>query len=263
MANEYVEISYWQVGIAALLILVNGAVSLGLRLGIERRLVLAASRMTIQLLSLGFVLHWVFALRRWEAVLGLGVLMTLIAGFSAVGRTDFRYRGIWTNSLVSVWASAWLVTGLAMLVVVQAEPWYHPQYAVPFLGMILGNTLNGISLGLDRFGKELESNRPQIEALLTMGATSWEAAREPVREALRTGLIPIINAMLIAGVVSLPGMMTGQLLAGVDPVQAVKYQLVIMFLIAAGTTLGTLAVVVLSYRRLFNTDHQLIAPPPR
>ena len=124
--------------------------------------------------------------------------------------------------------------------------------------MILGNTLNGVSLGLDRLGEELDAKRDQVEALLALGATRWEAARAPIQQAVRTGMIPIVNSMMVVGLVSLPGMMTGQLLAGADPIQAVMYQIVIMFLIAAGTSLGTLSVVLLSYRRLFNQDHQFL-----
>jgi putative ABC transport system permease protein len=122
--------------------------------------------------------------------------------------------------------------------------------------MILGNTLNGLSLGLDRLGTELATRRDHVEALLALGATRWEAAREPIRAAVRTGMIPIINAMMVVGIVSLPGMMTGQLLAGVSPIQAVRYQIVILFLIASGTALGTVSVILLSYRRLFNEQHQ-------
>ncbi len=100
--------------------------------------------------------------------------------------------------------------------------------------------------------------RQQVEALLTLGATRWEAARPLVQQAVRTGLIPTINAMMVVGVVSLPGMMTGQILAGASPVEAVKYQIVIMFLIASATALGTVSVVLLSYRRLFNEHHQFL-----
>jgi putative ABC transport system permease protein len=257
MGDTYIELTYWQVALAASLVLINGAISLALRLDLERPLLVASVRMTVQLLLIGFVLHWIFALHRWQAVVALALLMTLIASAAAVGRTEHRHRGIWISSFVSIWASSWLVTGLALVVIVQVQPWYRPQYAIPLLGMILGNTLNGISLGLDRFGRELEANRHQVEALLALGATAWEAARQPVREAVRTGLVPTLNAMLIAGIVSLPGMMTGQLLAGVDPIQAVKYQLVIMFLIAAGTSLGTLGVVLLSYRMSFTSEHRL------
>jgi putative ABC transport system permease protein len=150
------------------------------------------------------------------------------------------------------------VTAVALLAVVQVRPWYLPQYAIPLLGMILGNTLNGISLGLDRFGEELVGKRDQVEALLALGATRWEAARASVGRAVRTGMIPTLNTMMVVGLVSLPGMMTGQLLAGADPMQAVMYQIVIMFLIASATALGTVSVVLLGYRRLFSRDHQFL-----
>ena len=151
-----------------------------------------------------------------------------------------------------------LVAAVALFVIVPARPWYSPQYAIPLLGMILGNTLNGISLGLDRLGGELSARRGQVETLLALGATRWEAARQPAQQAVRTGMIPLINSMMVVGIVSLPGMMTGQLLVGVNPLQAVRYQIVIMFLIASGTALGTVGVVLLSYRRLFGHDHQFL-----
>jgi len=224
----------------------------------ERRLLVAATRTVLQLALIGLVLDWVFAIRSPWVVVPLMALMALVAGVAAVRRTDRRYRGIWLNSLVSIFASSWIVTGVALLAIVRVRPWYDPQYAIPLLGMVLGNTLNGISLGLDRLTEELSSRRDRVEALLALGATRWEAAREPVRRSVRTGMIPIINSMMIVGIVSIPGMMTGQLLAGVDPLNAVEYQIVIMFLIASATALGTVGVVLLGYRRLFSPDHQFL-----
>ena len=126
--------------------------------------------------------------------------------------------------------------------------------------MILGNTLNGISLGLDRLGNELASKRDQVDTLLALGATRWEAARGSIQQALRTGMIPTINMMVVVGLVSLPGMMTGQLIAGQSPEQAARYQIMILFLIAAGTSMGTVGVVLLGYLRLFS---QITSSCPR
>ena len=149
------------------------------------------------------------------------------------------------------------MTAFALLVVFEGtEKWYQPQYAVPLLGMVLGNILNGITLGLNSFTESLVNRRDYIESMLALGATRWEAALEPVREAIKTGMTPIINAMMIVGLVSLPGMMTGQLVSGMDPMHAIKYQIVIMFLIAAATALGTVGVVMLTFLRLFSKDHQ-------
>jgi putative ABC transport system permease protein len=216
---HYLKLDYLQVALAALLIVINAAISIALRLKLERSLALASLRTIGQLLR--------------------------------------RYPGIWLNTILSVWASAWLVTAFALLVVMHGiERWYQPQYAIPLLGMVLGNTLNGISLGLNTFTDTLATRREQVEMRFALGATRWEAARVPLQQAVRTGMIPIINAMMVVGVVSLPGMMTGQLLSGTPPLEAVKYQIVIMFLIASATALGTVAAVLLSFRRLFSVDHQ-------
>lgn len=254
---KYVDLSYLHVGLAAGLILVSGLVSVALGLNLGRSLLLASVRTILQLLLIGLVLESVFAMKQWYAVVGLLLLMTIIAGVAAVGRTERRYPGIYLDSIVAVWSSSWIVVAYGLLAIMdEVEPWYQPQYAIPLTGMILGNSLNGISLGLNRLGDQLATQRDRVEAMLTLGATRWEAARGSVRLAVKTGMTPIINSMMIVGIVSLPGMMTGQLLAGVSPLQAVRYQIVIMFLIAAATSLGTVCVVLLSYRRLFNADHQ-------
>ena len=256
MGNPYIELSYFQVSLAALLILINGGISLLLRLELERRLLIAAVCTVVQLLLIGFVLEWVFRIDRWYVVVVMMAVMTLVAGVAAIQRTAFRFRGIWVRSIAATWLSSWLMASLALAVIVRVRPWYTPQYAIPLLGMILGNTLNGVSLGLDRLGSELSAKRDQVDGSLALGATRWEAARPHVQQAVKTGLIPTINAMMVVGIVSLPGMMTGQLLAGTSPIEAVKYQIVIMFLIASGAALGTVSVVLLSFRRLFNDDHQ-------
>jgi putative ABC transport system permease protein len=250
------DLSPWQVGLAALLILVNAAVSLALRLGLERQLLLAAARMVVQLLLVGQVLALIFDVERWFLVLALAAVMAVVAGIAAVRRVSRPYPGIWLTSTVSIWLASWLITAYALLAVVQVERWYDPQYAIPVLGMVLGNLLNGVSLGLERLTDALVVHRGRVEGLLVLGATRWEAARQPVQQAVRTGMIPMINTMMVTGIVSLPGMMTGQILAERQPMKAVKYQIVILFLIASATALGTIGAVLLGYLRLFNRRHQ-------
>jgi putative ABC transport system permease protein len=248
----------WQVGLAVALVLVSGAISIALQLGLERRLFVASVRTVVQLLLIGYVLEWIFAAEHWGIVAALMLAMTLIAGVSAVRRVERRYRGLVLDSILSIAVSSWGVTGVALAAIVQPDPWYKPQYAIPLLGMILGNTLNGIALGMDRMGQEFDSRRDEVETLLALGASRWEAAKTPIQQAVRTGMVPMINSMMVVGLVSLPGMMTGQMLSGESPLGAVNYQIVIMFLIAAGSALGTVSVVLLGYRRLFNQDHQYL-----
>ncbi len=257
--GAYLELTYVQVGLAAVLILINGAISFSLRLGMERSLLMASMRTILQLLLIGLVLDWVFRVERWYVVVGILAVMTLIAGVTAVQRNRRRYQGIWLDTIISIWASSWAITAFALFAVMSGiDKWYQPQYAIPLMGMVLGNTLNGISVGLSTFTETTFTRHDEIDTLLALGATRWEACQAPMRHALRTGMTPIINSMMVVGVVSLPGMMTGQLLSGTAPEQAVKYQIVIMFLIASATALGTTGAVLLSFRRLFNAQHQFL-----
>jgi len=255
--TDYLQISYGQVALSALLLAVNAGLSFALKLGLERRLLIAAVRMSAQLLLIGYALEWIFQLAHPGPVLAVACAMAAMAGVSAVSRTSKRFAGIYWDSLVSVFGAAFLVTGLALSGLIPVEPWYEPQYLIPILGMVLGNTLNGITLGLDRFMEGITQRRGLIEAHFALGATRWEAAHQEVREALRVGMIPTLNSMMVMGIVSLPGMMTGQILGGVRPVDAVRYQIVIMFMIASATALGMFCVVMLAFRRLFDGHHRL------
>ncbi len=257
MKASYLAISNWQLGLAALLIVINLGLSLWLRLGLTKTLVIAGLRMVTQLLLLGFILEYIFALNTPLPILAIGIVMAGFAGIAAVRRTRRRFIGIYWNGLLAVFASSFVVTGVALGGIIQVHPWYEAQYSIPLLGMVLGNTLTGISLALDRFMDGVIGERERIEATLSLGATRWEAAHDLVRDSLRTGMIPIINSMMVMGIVSLPGMMTGQLLAGVAPASAVRYQIVIVFMIAAAVALGALGMILLAYRQLFNSRHQL------
>jgi len=192
-------------------------------------------------------------------VLAIALVMAALAGIAAVNRTQRRFPGVMWDSLVTVVAAAFLVTGASLLGILRVRPWFEAQYAIPLLGMVLGNTLNGISLALDRFTEGVANGRDGIESALALGATRWEAAHALVRQSLRTGMIPTINAMMVMGVVSLPGMMTGQILAGAAPTDAVRYQIVIMFMIASATALGALGVTLLAFRALFDARDRLRA----
>lgn len=250
-------ISDGRLALSTLLILVNVGLSLALRLGLARSLLVASGRMVVQLLLVGSVLEWLFRQDNAPLIVLLGAAMAMIAGISAVQRTRRRFVGIYLNSLLSVLAASALVTGLAVAGLIQPQPWYSPQYLIPLLGMVLGNTLNGISLGLDRFMEALGSGRDQVETALALGATRWEACQEVVRDAIRVAMIPTINSMMVMGLVSLPGMMTGQILQGAAPAAAVRYQIVILFMVASATALGVFGVVALAYGRLTSPEHQL------
>ena len=254
---EFIELGPWQLAIAALLVVAAGAISLTLRLGIERRLGIAALRTVVQLGLLGLVLERVFALRNPPFIVALLVLMTIFAAREAVVRSSRHYKGIMLDAWLTMTVSCFAVGGVVTNLVVGVDPWYEPQYVIPLLGMILGNALTGISLGLDRFLDHLDVRSSEVELRTAFGATRREALRAPLRDAIRTGMIPIIIAMAAAGIVSLPGMMTGQILAGSPPMQAVAYQIVVMFMLAAAVAFGAMLVVVLAGRHFMGADATL------
>lgn len=258
--REIVLLTNWEVATAAGLVVLNGVVSLSLRLGLERRLLLASLRTCGQLVLAGYALQLVIRLNSLPVILSVMLLMTLIAGWAATGRVEKRYPGLLLDSVCAVFITAWVTTAIALAGVMRPRIWWDEpaQFTIPLIGLILGNTLNGISLGIDRLGTYYLSHRREVEMRLTLGATRWEAGRDGVRHAVRTGMIPVINSMMVVGLVSLPGVMTGQMLAGVPPVAAVRYQIAVMFLIAAGTAMGTTTAALLAYRRLFNTHHQFL-----
>ena len=245
--------------VGAVLVLLNAGLSLRWRLGLERSLAIAALRTAVQLFLIGFVIKALFQLASplWTGAMAMA--MILLAGYEVRARQTRRFTGVWSYGLgaLSVAAGAGLVILLALTVIVQPEPWYQARYAIPLLGMVLGNAMTGVSLALEALATTASRERPAIEARLALGADRTTALKPAVRQALRTGLMPIINAMSAAGVIALPGMMTGQILAGADPVEAVKYQILIMFLIAGGTGFGVFLAVGLAAQRLSDTRHRL------
>ena len=256
---SYVTLGYGDIALAAILLCINAALSAGMQLGLERRIAISAARMVVQLTTVGLVLKALFVVQSpWLTVLVIGVMISF-AGYEAYARQDRHFTGFWSWGLgvLSMAVAALLVTALALGTAIRPDPWHHPQYAIPLLGMVLGNTLTGVSLGLERLMASTAQKRPAIEAHLLTGAPIRVAMKGCVREAMRAGMIPTINAMAATGVVALPGMMTGQILAGVAPVDAVKYQLLIMFLIAGGTGIGLTAAVLGGARLLSDDRHRL------
>jgi len=252
--SSLIELGPIQIAIATLLVVAAGVVSFALRLGIERRLAVAAVRTVIQLGLLGLILERVFSLRHPVVILGILVLMTVFAAREAASRTSRAYRGIIIDAWLAMAVSCFAVGGVVTQVVVGVEPWYEPRYVIPLIGMILGNSLTGIALGLDRFLDHLSARHAEVELRIAFGATRREALATPLRDAVRTGMVPIINSMAAAGIVSLPGMMTGQILAGSPPLQAVAYQIVVMFMIAAAVAGGAMLVVLLAGRHFMGAD---------
>ena len=254
-----IPLSHWDLALAAALVLLLAGISWRLKLGQERSLLIAAVRSTVQLMLVGLVLKAVFAQQHYVWVALIGLVMLAVAGWEVLARQKHKFRGWWGYGIgsLSMFISSFGVLVLTLTTIIGADPWYLPQYSIPLLGMLLGNTMTGVAVSLDNLTHNTAERKAVIEARLMLGH-DWHGAISDIRrDALRSGLIPIINSMAAAGIVSLPGMMTGQILAGSPPLEAAKYQLLILFLITAGTGLGSLAAVWIGSQRLFDERQRL------
>lgn len=254
-----ITLSTLDLSVAAVLVVGLALLASRVHRSLGVQVAVAAARTTIQLLLIGLVLKALFAHAHagWVALMAL--VMLLAAGREVRARQHRRLAGWWGFGVgtISMFLSSFAVTVFALVAVIGTTPWYEPQYAIPLLGMLLGNTMNGIAIAQDRLNEAAWKRRGEIEARLVLGHPAHDAIADLRRESVRAGLIPIVNSMSAAGLVSLPGMMTGQILSGTAPEEAVKYQILIMFLIAVGTGLGTIVAVGVTTRRLFDDRQRL------
>lgn len=228
------------------------------KLGKGWEIALAGLRMTLQLIAVGFVLTYVFSWQRlWVTVL-IFLVMEGFAVYTVFGRVRKKIipalRPVIAASMILGTAGA---LAYFLFVIVRVRPWYDPRYFIPIAGMIIGNSMNGVVIGVERLGSGLRSQIERVEGALMLGATTREAARPFVREAFAAGIMPIVNNMMGMGIVFLPGMMTGQILSGTDPLEAIKYQIAIMLAIAGSVGLSVFLATELGYRRFFNRASQL------
>jgi putative ABC transport system permease protein len=258
-------IGTWELVLASGFLLVAAGLSLALSLGLVRELLVAAGRTYLQLLALGFVLRWVFGVASPWLVGGILALMIVVATQTALRRVRHRPPKLFLSTLGALVLTGTIITLAVTGLIVRVEPWYLPRYVIPLAGMVIGNAMNGVAVSLERLFHDLAGRRPEILTLLALGATPWEVVRPSARAAVRSGLIPTINSMSAAGIVFIPGMMTGQVLSGTDPRIAAAYQIVVLLMIAAATAGASMLAVVAGYRRVFDVEARFTGgePAPR
>jgi putative ABC transport system permease protein len=222
----------------------------GLRL--SRDIAISLVRMSVQLAVVGFYLKTLFALN--EPLLnGLWVLvMLMVADVSILQRAGLRLRYFALSTFTAIALGTLFSTFYLVVLVIQPEHYYDARYVVPLAGMILGNCLQGNVIALERFYSGLKKNEDEYLTFLLLGATRWEAVRPFYRTAIKASISPSIANMATMGLVSLPGMMTGQILGGSEPWLAVKYQIAIMVCIFTSTTLACVINLKLSVNMAFN-----------
>ncbi len=244
----------WALG----LIVAAIALSSWQKLGLEGSLALATGRTIAQLTVVGYFLGVVFAFKSPWAVLAVLGGMLVIASIVARNRISQKIPRLLPLIAGSILVSTALTLTYTSLLIVQPQPWYEPQTIIPLAGIVLGNAMNGAAIAGDRLVSTLNSSQLEIETHLSLGATPQQAVAHYRRDAIKAGLIPTINSMMVVGLVTLPGIITGQLLGGANPIQAAAFQMLILFMLAFATLLTTILVTQGLLRQFFNPAAQLI-----
>lgn len=257
-AGTYYPIDVWGLLAAMLMVVAAAAVSWRMRLGIGRTLLWSACRALLQLCAMGLIIGFVIrADNPWlvalliVVMLGAGVQITL-------SRAKGVPRGMTAPVLLALVITMLLMLTLVAELIVRPMPWYSPQLVVPLTGMLLGNSVSALAVGLTRFFESMRDRRDEIQMMLALGATTWEAARPSIVSSLRLGLLPTTASLASSGIVTIPGMMAGQVIAGGDPFDAAKYQFVILAAISALTLLADTIITLLVYRRCFTDRDQYL-----
>ncbi|MEM9818537.1 MAG: iron export ABC transporter permease subunit FetB [Cyanobacteria bacterium P01_D01_bin.6] len=255
-----IELGLWQIAFALVFMVAAIALARWQRLGLELTLLNATARTVLQLLAVGYVLAIVFAWQNPYSVIAVLLVMLAIATVVARNRIDRRLSRLLPILAGSLLTALFLTMVYTMSAIIRPEVWYEPRYLIPLAGIVLGNAMTAATIAGDRLVTTLKRNPVVIETHLSLGASPQQAIAVYRREAIKAGLIPTINAMMVVGIVKLPGVITGQLLSGADPLNAALYQMLIMFMLAFSDLLASILVTAGIRRLFFNSTEQFTIP---
>ncbi len=259
MSGGAIDVSLGEVAAALVLVAIAAAISRWRRAGLEADIGIAVVRSFIQLTAIGFVITAIFDTDSLLLVLALLVVMVAFGAFTARSRAR-HVPGSLGPLVIALALSAAATLGLVLaLGIFPAEP----RYLVPVGGMVIGNAMTASAVALNRLGDEMASAAARIEATLALGATARVAAEPIVRGALRSGTIALIDSTKTTGLIFFPGTMVGMLLAGADPTDAVRLQLILLYVLVGAVAISALVATTLAYRGFFTPDHQLRDPVRR
>ncbi len=239
---------------AAALMLIAGIVSWKLGLAQEKSIAVATVRAFIQLLAMGFLLIYVFKYQNWWFVLLILLAMVMAATQIAVSRVRKRVSGLYLNVFLSLFVSAIVIAFIVVEGVIHPDPWYSARQLIPITGMALGNAVSATAVAMDRLFADMDARRDEIFTMIALGATPREASFPSIKAAVGAGITPTLATMSAAGIVQIPGMMSGQILSGSDPILAAKYQIVVLLMVSAATTVAIVMICFLVYKKRFSAE---------
>ena len=236
--NSIMDLSIFQLSIAYIFVIIMLIIFKYRGIRREKQILIASTRMTLQLTIMGYILMFVFNNPSWWLTSLMIIVMISFAIYNSIKRVKIKMsQELKAIIAFSLACGALLTAVFFILVVLKVRPWFNPQYFIPISGMIVGNSMTGIALGANKLCSDFEDKRVEIENSLMLGASPIAATREIVNNAFDNAILPTMNNMLTMGIVSLPGMMTGQILSGTFPLTAIKYQIGILLAILGSTSL--------------------------
>lgn len=256
--DKVLDLQIWQLSAAYIFILILLCIVRLRGIPREKEILISSVRMTLQLILTGYILMYLFDNSNPFLTILVIVIMEAFAVYNIFKRVNvnlsLRLKKIIAISMVAGTTASLLYFIFA---VINLSPWYNPRYFVPIAGMLIGNAMTGISLGVNRLVDGMKTQKHLIESALMLGATPKMASKQIVDNAFDSAILPTINSMVGMGIVFLPGMMTGQILSGTSPVTAIGYQIAIMLGILGSVALTVILFVQLGYKTFFNEAHQL------
>lgn len=244
----------FQISLAFIFVIIPLVMSVVLKLGLEKDVIIAAVRSTIQLMIVGYILTFVFD-GNHPIYMFLMILLMIAAATQNIIKKGQGIRGITWKIVLTLIVVEVLTIGI--LTGFRIIP-FEPRYVIPISGMMIGNAMVLSLLFLNRFLSELDQNDEQIELILSLGGTPKQAIHRVLMTSIKNSMIPTIESTKTMGLVQLPGMMSGQIIGGADPLVAAQLQLLIIFLLMTAATLSSVLVGFLSYPTLFNDREQYI-----
>lgn len=213
----------------------------------------ATARALVQLLAMGFIIQAAIELNNPLVSFSLIGVMVLAAVQIALAKGSGVSRGLWPQVLLTLAVSVLLEIVITELVV-RPTPWYAPEVLITMAGMLLSNVVTAVAIALTRFFRDMRQRCGEVEMMLALGATPAEAAKPSIVDAVKLGLLPTVSQLASSGLVLIPGMMAGQIIAGADPILAAKYQFVVLAAISALTVIADVLALALTYRSIFTED---------
>ncbi|OAO34360.1 hypothetical protein AXY40_03685 [Staphylococcus saprophyticus] len=242
--------------LTGLLLLFPIIVSYKEKLHIIKDLLIATVRAIIQLIILGFLLHFIFGVNQTWLLIVFVLVIIINASWNTISRASPVMHHVFWISFVAIFVGVALpLVGVVLTGAIE----FKPNEVIPIAGMLGSNGLIAINLAYQNLDREFVKEMSQIESKLALGANPKLSSEETIRNSVKTAIVPTIDSVKTYGIVSIPGMMTGLIIGGVEPLQAVKFQLMVVFIHTTATIMSALIATYLSYKQFFNHRDQLIS----